>query len=54
MLEGARRSGAPEGSISWMTTITLEGTQELMKARETAVILATGRHGAGAGSLQCR
>ena len=25
-----------------MTTVTLEGTQELMKAREVAVILATG------------
>jgi acetaldehyde dehydrogenase (acetylating) len=45
MWEAARRAGAPEGSISWMTTITLEGTQELMKARETAVILATGGMG---------
>lgn len=42
MNEGARRAGAPEGAINWMTTVTLEGTQELMKARETAVILATG------------
>jgi acetaldehyde dehydrogenase (acetylating) len=45
MWEGARQAGAPEGSINWMTTITLEGTQELMKARETAVILATGGMG---------
>jgi len=45
MNEGARRAGAPEGSISWMSTVTLEGTQELMKARETAVILATGGMG---------
>ncbi len=45
MHEGARRAGAPEGAISWMTTVTLEGTQELMKARETAVILATGGMG---------
>jgi acetaldehyde dehydrogenase (acetylating) len=45
MNEAARRAGAPEGSISWMTTVTLEGTQELMKARETAVILATGGMG---------
>src|SRR5687767_11750742 len=45
MNEGARRAGAPEGSINWMTTVTLEGTQELMKARETAVILATGGMG---------
>ena len=45
MNDGARRAGAPEGSINWMTTVTLEGTQELMKARETAVILATGGMG---------
>jgi acetaldehyde dehydrogenase (acetylating) len=41
----ARQAGAPEGAVNWMTTITLEGTQELMKARETAVILATGGMG---------
>jgi acetaldehyde dehydrogenase (acetylating) len=41
----ARQAGAPEGAINWMTVITLEGTQELMKARETAVILATGGMG---------
>jgi acetaldehyde dehydrogenase (acetylating) len=45
MGEAARRAGAPEGAISWMTTVTLEGTQELMKAREVAVILATGGMG---------
>jgi acetaldehyde dehydrogenase (acetylating) len=45
MQEAARRAGAPDGSINWMTTVTLEGTQELMKARETAVILATGGMG---------
>src|SRR3954469_26359 len=45
MSEAARRAGAPEGSISCMTTVTLEGTQELMKAKETAVILATGGMG---------
>ena len=45
MNEGARKAGAPDGSINWMSTITLEGTQELMKARETAVILATGGMG---------
>ena len=42
MNEAACRAGAPEGAINWMTTVTLEGTQELMKAREVAVILATG------------
>src|SRR6188768_34615 len=45
MNEAARRAGAPEGAINWMTTVTLEGTQELMKARETTVILATGGMG---------
>src|SRR5438105_4181557 len=43
--EAARRAGAPDGAINWRTTVTLEGTQELMKARETAVILATGGMG---------
>ena len=41
----ARKAGAPDGAINWMTQVTLEGTQELMKARETAVILATGGMG---------
>lgn len=45
MNEGARGAGAPEGAINWMTVVTLEGTQELMKARETAVVLATGGMG---------
>jgi acetaldehyde dehydrogenase (acetylating) len=45
MYEAARGAGAPEGSISWMTTVTLEGTQELMKSRDVAVILATGGMG---------
>jgi acetaldehyde dehydrogenase (acetylating) len=45
MAEAAVRAGAPPGSIGWMNTVTLEGTQELMKAREVAVILATGGMG---------
>src|SRR6476659_8614951 len=45
MWAAARQAGAPDGAINWMTTITIEGTQELMKARETAVILATGGMG---------
>jgi acetaldehyde dehydrogenase (acetylating) len=45
MNEAARKAGAPDGAINWMTTVTLDGTQELMKARETAVILATGGMG---------
>src|SRR6187401_100319 len=45
MNEAARRAGLPDGGINWMSTVTLEGTQELMKAKETAVILATGGMG---------
>jgi len=43
--DAARRAGAPAGAINWMTTVSLEGTQELMKQREVAVILATGGMG---------
>lgn len=43
--DAARRAGAPAGSINWMTTVSLEGTQELMKQRDVAVILATGGMG---------
>jgi acetaldehyde dehydrogenase (acetylating) len=42
MAEAASQAGAPSGSIGWMKTVTLEGTQELMKHRDVAVILATG------------
>src|SRR5262245_58785552 len=45
MNEAALRAGAPPGTINWMTTVTLEGTQELMKHRDVAVILATGGMG---------
>src|SRR5918996_1074342 len=45
MAEAAYRAGAPPGSVACMTTVTLEGTQELMKAREVSVILATGGMG---------
>jgi acetaldehyde dehydrogenase (acetylating) len=45
MSEAASRAGAPAGSIGWMKTVTLEGTQELMKHRDVAVILATGGMG---------
>jgi acetaldehyde dehydrogenase (acetylating) len=45
MCDAANRAGAPLGSIGWMTTVTLEGTQELMKHRDVAVILATGGMG---------
>ncbi len=45
MHEAARSAGLPDGAIGWMTTVTLEGTQELMKSRDVAVILATGGMG---------
>ena len=45
MYEAARKAGLPDGAISWMNTVTLEGTQELMQAREVSVILATGGMG---------
>ncbi|HEV8318714.1 MAG TPA: aldehyde dehydrogenase family protein [Vicinamibacterales bacterium] len=45
MAEAATRAGAPPGSIGWMTSVTLEGTQELMRHRDVAVILATGGMG---------
>src|SRR5215510_10756316 len=45
MLEAASRAGAPPGSIGWMNSVTLEGTQELMRHRDVAVILATGGMG---------
>jgi acetaldehyde dehydrogenase (acetylating) len=45
MREAATRAGAPAGTLSWMANVTLEGTQELMRAREVAVILATGGMG---------
>ncbi|MDA1184979.1 MAG: aldehyde dehydrogenase family protein [Acidobacteria bacterium] len=45
LAEAAAGAGAPAGSIGWMNTVTLDGTQALMKHREVAVILATGGMG---------
>ena len=45
MSDAANNAGAPPGSIGWMKTVTLEGTQELMKHRDVSVILATGGMG---------
>src|SRR5207344_3613694 len=45
MADAAREAGAPEGTVNWMKTVTLECTQELMKHRDVAVILATGGMG---------
>ena len=43
--EAAVKAGAPEGSISCLSLPTMEATQELMRHRLTAVILATGSAG---------
>jgi acetaldehyde dehydrogenase (acetylating) len=45
LAEAATAAGAPAGSIGWMRTVTLDGTQALMKHRDVAVILATGGMG---------
>src|SRR5258705_231628 len=45
MCDAAGRAGAAVGSIGWMTNVTLEGTEELMKQRDLAVILANGGMG---------
>ncbi len=45
LAEAASSAGAPDGIIQCMSIATLEGTQELMKHRKTALILATGGHG---------
>jgi acetaldehyde dehydrogenase (acetylating) len=42
MREAGEAAGLPAGAISCMSIATLEGTQELMKHKLTAVILATG------------
>ena len=45
MAAAATTAGAPDGAINWMRHVSLEGTQELMKHRDVAVILATGGMG---------
>ena len=42
MTEAALSAGAPDGAINCMSVVTLEGTRELMRRREVALILATG------------
>jgi acetaldehyde dehydrogenase (acetylating) len=42
MREAAIKEGLPEEAIHCMTTATIEGTESLMKHKQTAVILATG------------
>jgi acyl-CoA reductase-like NAD-dependent aldehyde dehydrogenase len=50
MCDAACRAGAPPGSIGWMTTVSLEGTQELMRHRDSC----DRRNGARARRLQLR
>lgn len=45
MAEAAQAAGAPVGIIGCMTVVSMEGTQELMRGRDTDVILATGGMG---------
>ena len=42
LAEAAERAGCPRGAISAISVPTMEATQELMKHRYTALILATG------------
>lgn len=42
MREAGEKAGLPAGAIACMTTATIEGTEALMKHKQTAVILATG------------
>lgn len=41
----AQQAGAPDGSVNWLTTVSLEATQALMAHRDVSVILATGGMG---------
>jgi acetaldehyde dehydrogenase (acetylating) len=45
MEPAARAAGMPEGGIACLKTVTLEGTQELMRQKGVRVILATGGMG---------
>ena len=42
MAEAAVQAGAPEGIIGYITKPSMQGTNELMKAKEIAMIIATG------------
>jgi len=42
MAEAGERAGMPQGLVSCMSHVSLAGTQELMRHRYTALILATG------------
>lgn len=42
MMEAAAEHGAPDNLIQCLREVTIEGTQELMRHRRTAVVMATG------------
>jgi acetaldehyde dehydrogenase (acetylating) len=42
MIKAGEAAGLPKGALSCMSEVSLEGTQELMRCRDTSVILATG------------
>ncbi|MGF1731450.1 aldehyde dehydrogenase family protein [Photobacterium kasasachensis] len=42
MIEAAEKSGLPNGSLSYMDTVTKEGTKELLNHPDTALILLSG------------
>jgi len=42
MASAAHKAGAPNGIIGCMSSVTMQGTRELMHGRETDIILATG------------
>ncbi len=42
MAEAAHKAGAPNDIIGCMSSVTMQGTRELMHGRETDIILATG------------
>ena len=54
MHEAARRAGAPDGSINWMTTVTLEGHAGADEGARNGRHPGDRRHGAGARGLQRR
>ncbi len=45
LIEAATKAGAPIGAISVMRSVTVEGTQELMRHPDISLILATGGMG---------
>jgi acetaldehyde dehydrogenase (acetylating) len=42
MIQAGEAAGLPAGALSCMSEVSLEGTQELMRCRDTSVVLATG------------